>query len=504
MAMISENKIRSIALSAAAALQEKQAVFVAIPAQIHLSVNSEFRIYYRNVISRNDLRLWVESWSSSLTVRYYEDHLSLTATASGTFNLPWAVYNENGIRLREGKIRLIADATAPIHTTTAIVIGDSTVNDGRMTQAAQSFFSEAGAHLRLLGTRGNGTHEGHSGWTAKAFCTTASDNPFYKNGFDFSHYMKTQSYSGVQAVVIQLGINDIFAFRGDTYDSTEALGYLQKMVSSILSHDPTLEVIINLPTTPNSNGISFTETYGGTQMEWTYNRNIIRFSEDLLKHFSNVDHVTISASNCILDTKREISDGVHPTADGYHALGKRLFEILSATVNGVDLTVSLLNVSARQRVDCLNSSTIPPTDPRELDVTKCYDSSFSGYRSHGNSIAIDSYFANGTDSFSIRMNTCNGAGMEFPLPDPEPGKTYKLSYAVNQTNMRLYVLKYNPDTTFVSYDLKHTVNDSTVNTVLTHTLTFEDNFKYSIAFIPMTANADYTVSHLVYAEIPTD
>jgi lysophospholipase L1-like esterase len=147
--------------------------------------------------------------------------------------------------------------------------------------------------------------------------------------------MENQNYSGVQAVAIQLGINDIFLFKEydwSKYDSSEALGYINQMVSSILAYDSSIKIIINLPTTPNSNGTSFTETYGTTQLYWTYNRNIIRFAQELSEYFANNSSVTISASNCILDTKTQIRDGVHPTTEGYNELGQRLYEVLISIV----------------------------------------------------------------------------------------------------------------------------------------------------------------------------
>ena len=474
-------------------------LYISLVNTVHIKADSTFKVYYRNIISRKDTMLWI-GYHNSLTTRYYDEYFTVSASAEGEYDLPWKVYDMAGNLLESGTLKVIVTAKVPTDTTTAMVIGDSTVNDGTMTAKVVDLYTADGATLTLLGTRGGGTHEGRGGWTAKMYCTVASsdgiENPFYNNGFDFSYYMTNQNFSGVQAVVIQLGINDIFAFKDYSwaaYDSAPVLDYLNQMVTSILAYNPSIKVIINLPITPNSNGTSFTETYGTTQLYWFYNQNIIRFAKELKEYFESNSSVTISASNCILDTKTQIRDGVHPTTEGYNELGQRLYEVLVSIVDGEVVVLPLLSVTARTRVK-QTSSSIAAASPHELSAEKCYDSTFGGLRSPAVTGYITAYNAISSDSLSIQVNNASGYGMEFPVPQLEVGKTYTLKYKLDNTG-RVYVMKYNSDTTYNS----NTMLSSAVGT-FTKTVTPEEGYIYSIIFVPMIKNTLVTFSEISLTE----
>ena len=468
--------------------------YMSIPKTIHCKTGNEFKIYFRNVLSRKDLFLWIGS-NDKLTTRYYDDYISITPISDGKHQIPWQLYDEVHNLYDSGEVDIIATSIIPTNTTTVMVIGDSTVNDGTMINRLSELYTADGANLSLLGTRGGSKHEGRSGWTAKNFCTSATvddiSNPFYNNGFDFSYYMANQGYDGVQAVVIQLGINDIFVFNdyyeNKKYDSTIVLNHFDEMINSILLYDDTIKIVINLPITPNSDGRTFTETYGTSQLFWTYNKNIIRFAEELKEHYTNNTNVTISASNCILDTKTQIRDGVHPTTDGYNALGDRLYEVLKSTVSGVVVIIPLLDISKRTLVKHIQQSsqtTISPTDTRELDGSKCYDGQYTGSRSVAGSNVV-TYTPISSDSFSIILSggSSSGYGVEFPVPQLEVGKNYTLSYTTDTNNMRVYLIKYNPDTTFNSNELLSTAVGS-----FTKTITPQEGYIYSVFF--STLNKD--------------
>lgn len=473
-------------------------VYVSLPDTVHLKINNDFKVYFRNIISRKDTMLWI-GYNNNLTTRYYDEYFTISASTDGEFDLPWKVYDMVGNLLESGTLTVIATSKIPTDTTTAMVIGDSMVNDGTMTAKVAELYEADGAVLSLLGTRGGGTHEGRGGWTAEMYCTKASNgditNPFYNNGFDFSYYMTNQNFSGVQAVAIQLGVNDIFAFKDYSwaaYDSATILSYINQMVTSILAFDPSIKVIINLPITPNSNGTSFTETYGTTQIYWIYNRNIIRFAKELKEYFASNSSVTISASNCILDTKTQIRDGVHPTTEGYNALGQRLYDVLISIVDGQVVILPLLDISIRTRVST-TGATISPTAAHDLDTTKCYESNFSGTRSTTVSDKFASYNALSSDSLSVQVTSSSGYGIEFPVA-LEVGKTYTLNYTVDNTG-RVYVIKYNSDTTYNSNEML-----SSAAGTYTKTITPEAGYLYSIIFVPMVKDTLVTFSSISLEE----
>lgn len=466
-------------------------VYCSLPNCINVVVGNELRIYYRNILSREDVRLWI-GYDNSLSTMYYGEHLTITAASEGTFTLPWVVFDAAHNQLASGEVQIIATAKAPTKAK-AIVIGDSTVNAGTMTAKLAELYNGA---LTLLGTRGDGTHEGRGGWTAEDYCTKAAksdvENPFYNGGFDFAHYMQSQGFDGVQAVAVQLGINDIFKFKEhyswSLYDSTEAMSYMEQIVSSIHRYDSDIKVIINLPTTPNSDGVKFTETYGTTQLDWVYNRNIIRFSQELITHFANRANIVISASNCVLDTKTQIRDGVHPTEDGYNTLGQRLYEVLVSNIEAK----SLLGIMGRERVT--TGISILTTDPRELSTDKCYDTSFGGVRSYNVSTNITSYVPLSDNSFSCIVTKNTGNGLEFPV-QLEAGKTYTLSWTSDNANVRAYLMKYNADTTYNANQLLGMGAGTK-----TATITPEDGYIYSICFPVLVNDTLCTISAISLTE----
>ncbi len=459
--------------------------YMSLPSLIHAKVGNAFKVYFRNIISLKSALLWVGT-NANLTTRYYDDHMTVMPTAEGRHALNWKLYDEAGNILESGTLTVAATAKTASNVSKVLVIGDSTVNAGTMTEKTKALYTADGAKLSLVGTRGTSPnlHEGRGGWTACDYCTKASDgtydNPFYNNGFDFAYYMQQQGYSGVQAVVIQLGINDVFLMKDEAYTGDTVLSYIDQMVTSIIAYDSNLQVVINLPITPNSNGTSFTEAYGTTQLYWLYNRNSIRFSKDLHDYFQDRANVIVSASNCVLDTKTQINDGVHPTTDGYNALGQRLYEVLISIVDGV--AARLLDVSDRAYV-VNTSTTINAAAVRDLDTSKCYATTYQGVRS--DTSVNDTYRAISADSLGyLSTSSSAGRGVEFPL-DLEVGKTYTLTYTANQNNARVYLLKYNADTTYNSNQSLSTSAGTVVKEI-----TPESGYIYSVLFASLVKDVE--------------
>ena len=319
--------------------EDTRVLAVAIPAVVRVLTGSEFNIYYANVISQQNAMFWCSA-ANGLTIKRYGDHLSITANAPGTYPLQWRVYDSGYSLLASGTCTIIAAANKAV-TASALVIGDSTVTQGGyICQQLLSCFSAAGGALTLLGTRGTAParHEGRAGWKASDYCTKAADgtytNPFYNNGFDFSHYMTTQAYTGVGVVVLQLGINDIFYAGLDSFSAAATIGYLDTMVNSILNYDSSIKVIVDLLTPPNGNPSVFTEKYGTSQIDFIYRMNTIRMSKALMEHFSGNISVAISPNNCVLDPAQDINDGVHPTEGGYVKLGQMIYETMLGVHSG--------------------------------------------------------------------------------------------------------------------------------------------------------------------------
>lgn len=312
-------------------------VYVSVPEKIRIIKDSEFRMYYKNVVSRSDTRLWFGS-VSGITVKRYAEYLSITATEECTKNIPWRVYDNCFNILADGFISVTSTTDNP-GTVTALIIGDSTVTQGNLiSRKLLDCFSKQSGSLTLLGTKGAAPalHEGRAGWRAAHYCTVSQvgtePNPFFNNGFDFAYYMESQGYSKVDVVVIQLGINDIFGMTFESFTPDATLEYIQQMVSSVTEYDSNIKVIVNLLSVPNGDGISFTDTYGTSQIDFVNLTNSIRMSKALIERFSDNVAVALSPNNCVLDPIADINDGVHPNEKGYEKLGQMIYEtIISVT-----------------------------------------------------------------------------------------------------------------------------------------------------------------------------
>ena len=234
-----------------------------------------------------------------------------------------------------------------------------------------------------------------------------------------------------------------------------------------------------MPITPNSNGTSFTQTYKTNQIYWVYNENIIRFATELMSHFIDNPNIIISASNCILDTKTDIRDGVHPTDDGYKKLGGRLYQVLK---NNVTMpAMDLLNIAGRTLVN--SGKTVAATDVHELSDDYIYKTAFSGIRNTQYDAEI-SYELVSPNSFKVSSNHQDGGrgvGVEFPISNLETGD-YNFNYTINNLYLRCYLLKYNSDTTFNSWVQ---LSDNSGVKKYTTTITIEDGYMYSILFAPV-------------------
>lgn len=469
------------------------AITVAIPPVVRVLTGGEFSIYYANVISRQNAIFWCSS-VSGLTTRRYDDHLSVTANAAGTYPLQWKVYSSGYSLLASGTCTIIAVDNKAV-TASALVIGDSTVTQGGyICEKLLSCFSAAGGALTLLGTRGTAPakHEGRAGWKASDYCTKAADgtytNPFYDNGFDFSHYMATQGYTGVGVVVIQLGINDIFYAGLDSFSAAETIGYMDAMVTSILAYDSSIKVIVDLLTPPNGNTSVFTEKYGTSQIDFVYRLNTIRLSKALMEHFAGNASVVVSPNNCVLNPTQDINDGVHPTEGGYAKLGQMIYETMLGVHDGDSgggQTPSLWDMPARTGVQWPEYS--DGAVGRSFSVDKYYyPLSFNGTtQSPANASMTD--FAVGTDTleFTIKAggasaSQLSGYGIVVPLA-LEVGKSYTFTAKCASANSGVNLMTYNVSDGVWTYASNVRVCYSTAE-LCSNVITPEDGKGYAICF----------------------
>lgn len=209
-----------------------------------------------------------------------------------------------------------------------LCIGDSTVDHDVMTAKIKSFFTENGKTVTLLGTLGDGkgtgnNNEGRAGWTTSDYFTNKTYdgvvNPFYNPSsqtFDFAYYMRNHNYSSVDFVAIQLGINDLYNF-----DDTKIIPTwenIKAMIDSIHAFNPSVKVILNLPTTPNADQSKH------SVFEPLYRNRVVRYCDyatTKAKELYPTTRVRVSYNHLILNPDTDIRDNVHPTNGGYEKMG---------------------------------------------------------------------------------------------------------------------------------------------------------------------------------------
>lgn len=246
---------------------------------------------------------------------------------------PVFVYNPNSGYGLPRKI-----VTENLQNCSALVIGDSTVDFDTMTQDMLDYFTSKSKTLTLLGTLGNGNNknEGRAGWKAQDYLTNKQYdgvvNPFYNPTsatFDFSYYMTNQGYSAPDFVILQLGINDLYNSGASAIEPTWAA--IKMMIDSIIAYNASIKILLNLPTTPNSN-----QNVHDVFLPLYQNR-VVRYNQYAQAQALSLygtSKVRCTYCHLILDPATDIRDNVHPTNAGFEKMAKEVISQINVWQNG--------------------------------------------------------------------------------------------------------------------------------------------------------------------------
>lgn len=308
--------------------------YINIPPTIYVQQNKTFRIYDQNILKlkRSKYNLRYKGFG-----KQKDGYFEATLTTLGTVSLTIEVYeNEKLLVSKLVNVRVTANRTTNIK---ALFIGDSTINTNNSAFVTGKVLSELGSNVTLLGSRGTGLnkHEGRGGWTAQKYRTGDSYegvvNPFFNpatNDFDFSYYMTNNSYTSVDVVVIQLGINDLFSAQTDDLalsSSQQFTNNIDFIVSKIKSFNPNIKVALNVTIPPNESQDMFGEVYGVSQSQWRYKYNNAILVNHLIEKYQN-QGILIS-THLPIDVKTDFADGVHPNQTGYEKMGDSVVSYLN-------------------------------------------------------------------------------------------------------------------------------------------------------------------------------
>lgn len=161
--------------------------------------------------------------------------------------------------------------------------------------------------------------------------------------------------------------------------------------------------------------------------------------------------------------------------------------------------IELLNITNRTYVPMSEPTYVESGDARSIVYSECYAVFKDGRRGAYPSSKISDFTTiPETNGFSFNASSGSGYGLEFPVKIVG-GKTYSLNYTLDGgVGGYVYLLKFNKDTTLVS---STPIHDNTNYGAHTLTITPEDGYLYSIAFVYTNPDKTLTVNHILLTEI---
>ena len=251
---------------------------IVAPKNVAVVMGNQFDIHYDNILLGADARLMpYKNYYGSAPAVNMGDMLRIDSLqTSATTKVDFRILNDGFVDpdVLIGDLMLHKDLyIVPVSKTAGagmtrnvMFIGDSITANGLYAKEVANLFANDEMNVNLVGTVkiGGVPHEGHGGWTSKDFCETTSfndyTNAFYNPStktFDFTYYMNTNGFDGVDDVFINLGINDMAKNLG----LDNIIRYYNKMINSIRAYNPKIRIFIGLCILPYSGKYSTAHNY---------------------------------------------------------------------------------------------------------------------------------------------------------------------------------------------------------------------------------------------------
>ena len=312
----------------------------------HLVID-DFTLYNHKVFAyrgKHKNRGYVWSPSTSDEVGQYAVEWSLfdkqTATSLASTRFVYSLVDKNA---KSGQ------------TPKVMVIGDSYINSGVITQQILDNATNDVMKVKLVGTRGTAPnlHEGRSGWKISDYTSSRSDNPFWINGkVDYPQFLANNSLATPDIIIIELGVNDSFAQTTDAEVVTmtqTAFSNLDTLIASFKAANANVKIGLCLPP-KYADQDAFGIDYGASYTAWRCSRNIAIYNRELIKRYENNEsqNIYVIASGFNVDTLTGYptvqepvnshnstlvvvqSNSVHPYNKGYLQIGDAMFVFIKA------------------------------------------------------------------------------------------------------------------------------------------------------------------------------
>lgn len=178
---------------------------------------------------------------------------------------------------------------------------------------------------------------------------TLSGNPFWIGGVvNFAQYLTDKGYPAMHAVVISLGINDVFGQASDAAASSLAdsrFAQLDTLIASIKASNANTKVFLRLPSPPSHDQDSFGINYSSGQTRDRFKRNILIWSRQLIQKYAGqeANRVYLMASNVALDTANDMSVAARTPTNLQQTLVFQSVDLLVAEIPTVGATYVVSN-----------------------------------------------------------------------------------------------------------------------------------------------------------------
>lgn len=176
-----------------------------------------------------------------------------------SFNAEWVLKHDGEIlKTAKSKVVIVPESAGAGVNLRVLAIGDSTTEAGYKNEAdiftkklAENFSKDV-MSIELIGTRGSdgAKHEGRGSWRAFDYLNNQTyagkTNAFWNpdtNAFDFSYYMIKNGFPGVDVVLLNLGLNDLYS--GATPETV--VGYIQEIINNIRAYSESVKIILRCP-----------------------------------------------------------------------------------------------------------------------------------------------------------------------------------------------------------------------------------------------------------------
>ena len=281
-----------------------------------------------------------------------------TTDGAGQYSVTWSLFDkQTASELAKSTLlfTLVDKNKDSGITKKVMVIGDSYINSGVITQQILDNVVNDVMKVQLVGTRGTAPnlHEGRSGWKISDYTSSRNDNPFWINGkVDYPQFLANNSLATPDIIIIELGVNDSFAQTTDAEVVTmtqTAFSNLDTLIASFKAVNANVKIGLCLPP-KYADQDAFGADYGASYDAWRCSRNIAIYNRELIARYkdSETQNIYIVASGFNVDTLNNYptiqepinshnstlidvqSNSVHPYDKGYKQIGDMMFVFIKA------------------------------------------------------------------------------------------------------------------------------------------------------------------------------